>query len=81
MSDLPIELVREILVRLPDGGDIARTGMTEQRTQEVADDSVLWRDLCLFHFTDREVVSVIRTRKGETLMSIGWKGMYRRLMK
>ena len=79
ISDLPLELIREILVRLPDGGDIARAGLTEQRAQSLADDTLLWRDLCLFHFTDRQVVSMIR--KGETLMSIGWKGMYLRLKK
>ena len=79
MSDLPNELIREILTRLPDGRDLVHTGLTQQKVQSLADDSLLWRDLCLFHFTDRQVVSVIR--KTETLKSIGWKGMYTRLVK
>ena len=79
MSDLPDDVLREILLRLADHQDLVSAGQADSRTFSLSEDNFLWRDLCLFHFSKNQWHSVVR--KGEDLETLDWKILYPRLVK
>lgn len=79
MSDLPDDVIRDILHCLHDHRDVIRTGMTEARALELSEEKRVWRNLCQFHFDNKTWNTVVR--KGESLESLGWKKLYGRLVK
>ena len=82
MSDLPDDCIREILTRLSDHRDVINTGMTEPRAHNLAEEKGLWKELCLFHFDNQQIYSVIK--KGDNLENLdseGWKNLHTRLIK
>ena len=79
LTDLPDDCIRAILQRMPDAEDILNTGMTESRNQYLTQDELLWKALCLFHFTDIQMCTALRPT--EKLENIQWKIFYRRLHK
>jgi F-box protein 25/32 len=79
MSDLPDDVIRGILHCLNDHRDVIRTGMTETRAMELAEEKRVWLNLCQFHFENKCWNAVVR--KGETMESLGPKKLYSRLVK
>lgn len=79
MSDLPDEVLRQILFCLDDHTDVIRTGLTEWRALGLTQEVTVWRRLCQFHFGNKPWNVVVR--KGESLESLGWKKLYVRLVK
>jgi F-box protein 25/32 len=79
MSDMPDDVLRHILVHLADHRDLVNTGQTDMRAFVITEESSLWRQLCLFHFSNKQWLSVFR--RGEDIESVGWKKLYSRLSK
>ena len=79
MSDLPDDVVREILFCLSDHNDLVNAGLARLRPFDLTEENTFWRRLCLFHFTNRQWMSVIK--RGEEMETLGWKNLYTRLMK
>ena len=79
MSDLPDDVVREILFCLSDHNDLVNAGLARLRPFDLTEENTFWRRLCLFHFTNRQWMSVVK--RGEEMETLGWKNLYTRLMK
>ncbi len=49
---------------------------------DLSEDRLLWRDLCLFHFTDAQLASLLRDGQDPAAFSTEeWKVLYNRLIK
>jgi len=79
LSDLPDTVIQDILACLSDHKDLVNAGRTELRAFELSEQKRLWRNLCQFHFTQKQWCSVLR--RDENLEAIEWKKLYTRLMK
>lgn len=79
LSDLPDTVIDDILARLSDHKDLVNAGRTEFRAFELSEQKRLWKNLCQFHFTQKQWHSVLR--RGESLEAFEWKKLYTRLMK
>lgn len=79
ISDLPDDVLRQIMLRLADHRDLVNTGLTDMRSFSLSEENSFWRNLCLYHFTNKQWLSVFR--RGEDIESIGWKRLYTRLAK
>ena len=55
------------------------TGLTDSRTLGLTQEMLLWRELCIFHFENRQICSVLK--KDESLTTIDWQLLYKRLVK
>lgn len=55
LTDLPMCLQLNILERLADGRDIVNLGQVSPTLQVLSEDKLLWRKLCRYHFTERQV--------------------------
>ena len=82
ISDLPDDCVRQILSRFTDHKDIVNTGLTEARTFELSKEHSLWKDLCLFHFDNIQILSLTKIGTDlQTYTAADWKALYSRLVK
>lgn len=54
-TDLPLCLQLDIMQRLSDGRDIVSLGQVTPSLQVLSEDRLLWKKLCHYHFTDRQV--------------------------
>ena len=82
MSDLPDDCIREILLRMTDHKDIVNMGATESRANELSEEKSLWRDLCLFHFDNIQINTLLKPGQNlETFTTEEWKQLYKRLIK
>ena len=82
MSDLPDDCIREILLRMTDHKDIVNTGATESRANELSEEKSLWRDLCLFHFDNIQINTLLKPGQNlEIFTTEEWKQLYKRLIK
>ena len=55
LTDLPASLHLNIMRRLSDGRDIVSVGQVCPDLGDLAEDRLLWKNLCQYHFTDRQV--------------------------
>lgn len=61
INDLPVEMIREILLRLNDYRDIINAAQVNNVMHSmICDGQFIWRQLCRYHFTDEQVELVIR---------------------
>lgn len=82
MSDLPDDCVREILARLTHHRDIINTGLTEERVFDLSQEKEIWKDLCLFHFDNFQILSLIADESQlQNYQSADWKSLYKKLVK
>ena len=79
LSDLPDDVLRKIMFCLADHRDLVNTGLTASRSFSLSEENAFWRHLCLFHFTNKQWLSVFR--RGEDIEALGWKALYSRLNK
>lgn len=77
MSDLPTDVMRQILKCLADHRDVVRVGLTERKAYDIVEEELTWRQLCLYHFGDIDLTSVVR--KGESFEDLTWKQLHGRL--
>lgn len=57
LSDLPEELIREILLRLSDYKDLMNSGdAIPSANSLINDEQHIWRELCNYHFTGQQIV-------------------------
>ncbi|XP_055490714.1 F-box only protein 32 isoform X1 [Leucoraja erinacea] len=76
LTDLPMCLQLNILERLADGRDIVNLGQVSPTLQVLSEDKLLWRKLCRYHFTERQIRKrLILSEKGH----LDWKKMYFKL--
>lgn len=54
-TDLPLCLQLNIMQRLTDGRDLVSIGQVAPSLQVLSEDRLLWKKLCHYHFTDRQV--------------------------
>lgn len=54
-SNLPVEMVREILLRLNDYRDLVNSAQASPVMQNMIDDQYLWKKLCAYHFTREQL--------------------------
>lgn len=55
LLDLPISLQLNIMQRLSDGRDLVSLGQVCPDLGLLTEDRLLWKNLCHYHFTDRQV--------------------------
>lgn len=54
-SDLPLHMQNKILCMLSDAHDIVNLGQAAPTLHLLSEDRVLWKKLCSFHFSDKQV--------------------------
>lgn len=54
-NDLPLHMQNKILCKLSDAYDIINLGQTTPTLQFLSENMTLWKKLCYFHFSDKEV--------------------------
>lgn len=85
LSDLPDDCLRNILFCIADHRDIIHTGQTSHTLHELSQEMLLWRQLCHFHFTHRQLLTFLPSNMaagsdGEE-DHVDWKYLYRRCYK
>uniref|UniRef100_A0A672H7T4 F-box only protein 32 n=1 Tax=Salarias fasciatus TaxID=181472 RepID=A0A672H7T4_SALFA len=76
LTDLPASLQLNIMHRLSDGRDLVCLGEVCPELGALTEDCLLWRRLCQYHFTDRQIRRrLIVSDKGH----LDWKKMYFKL--
>ncbi|XP_018618592.1 F-box only protein 32 [Scleropages formosus] len=76
LTDLPACLQLNIMQRLTDGRDLVSLGQVCPDLKDLAEDRLLWKKLCQYHFTDRQIRKrLILSDKGH----LDWKTMYFKL--
>ncbi|XP_018123743.1 F-box only protein 32 [Xenopus laevis] len=78
LSDLPLSLQLNIMQRFADGRDIVCLGQVSSDLQVLSEDRLLWKKLCQYHFTERQIRKrLILSDKGH----LDWKKMYFKLVR
>ncbi|KAG8441617.1 hypothetical protein GDO86_010705 [Hymenochirus boettgeri] len=78
LTDLPLCLQLNIMQRLADGRDIVCLGQVSSDLQVLSEDRLLWKKLCQYHFTERQICKrLILSDKGQ----LDWKKMYFKLVR
>ncbi|XP_076136094.1 F-box only protein 32 [Alosa pseudoharengus] len=73
LTDLPASLQLDIMRRLSDGRDIVSLGQVCPDLGVMSEDRLLWKNLCQYHFTDRQIRKrLMVSDKGH----LEWKKMY-----
>lgn len=54
LTELPASLQLNIMQRLTDGRDLVSLGQVCPELGVLAEDRLLWKRLCQYHFTDRQ---------------------------
>lgn len=67
LTDLPKEVVREILLKLSDHRDIVHLGQTCTDMYYMTDDSSLWQQLVQYHFTEKQINTFIEESVDSTV--------------
>ena len=55
LTDLPASLQLNIMQHLSDGRDLVSLGQVGPELGALTEDRLLWKRLCQYHFTDRQV--------------------------
>ncbi|XP_038057695.1 F-box only protein 32-like [Patiria miniata] len=77
LLDLPDEVLGRILHHLNDARDIINVDKSCYHLHLLATHNLLWRNLCLSHFTEYQITKLCPVDDYET----DWKGVYRKLYK
>ncbi|XP_056017909.1 F-box only protein 25-like isoform X2 [Ostrea edulis] len=80
-DELPEDCLRCIFRKLSDHNDIIHTGQACQTNHRVSSQMLLWKQLCFFHFTDRQLLVFLPRELGLDEDKIDWKYIYRRCYK
>ncbi|KAL7875136.1 hypothetical protein SRHO_G00061060 [Serrasalmus rhombeus] len=76
LLDLPVSLQLNIMQRLSDGRDLVSLGQVCPDLGALTEDRLLWKNLCQYHFTERQIRKrLIISDKGH----LEWKKMYFKL--
>ncbi|XP_052775000.1 F-box only protein 32-like [Mya arenaria] len=75
-NNLPPECKQQIMLKIPDHSDLLRLGQTDTHNNAITDDTLLWKQLVLFHFTSRQILTFLN--KNEQESDIDWKYIYKR---
>lgn len=76
LTDLPACLQLNIMHRLSDGRDLVSLGQVSPDLSVLTEDRLLWKRLCQYHFTERQIRKrLILSDKGH----LEWKKMYFKL--
>ncbi|KAG9339377.1 hypothetical protein JZ751_023770 [Albula glossodonta] len=76
LTDLPASLQLNIMQRLSDGRDLVSLGQVCPDLNVLTEDRLLWKKLCQYHFTERQIRKrLILSDKGH----LEWKKMYFKL--
>uniref|UniRef100_A0A3B3T2W7 F-box only protein 32 n=2 Tax=Paramormyrops kingsleyae TaxID=1676925 RepID=A0A3B3T2W7_9TELE len=76
LTDLPVSLQLNIMQMLSDGRDLVSLGQVSPDLNDLAEDRLLWKKLCQYHFTERQIRKrLILTDNGH----LDWKKMYFKL--
>ncbi|KAK7100255.1 F-box only protein 32-like [Littorina saxatilis] len=85
LSDLPADCIRSILYCVADHRDIIHTGQAASKLQDFSQEMLLWRELCQYHFSNRQILTFLPSNvvvgKDEEEDSIDWKNIYKRCYK
>lgn len=77
-TDLPLCLQLNIMQRLSDGRDLVSLGQVAPNLHVLSEDRLLWKRLCLYHFSERQIRKrLILSDKGQ----LDWKKMYFKLVR
>ncbi|XP_031729621.1 F-box only protein 32 [Anarrhichthys ocellatus] len=78
LTELPASLQLNIMQRLSDGRDLVSLGQVCPSLGALAEDRLLWKRLCHYHFTDRQIRRrLMVSDKGH----LEWKKMYSKLIR
>lgn len=55
LNDLPLHMQNKILCKLSDACDIINLGQATPTMHSLSEDRILWKKLCHFHFSDKQV--------------------------
>lgn len=58
LTDLPVSLQLNIMQRLSDGRDLVSLGQVSPDLNDLTEDRLLWKKLCQYHFTERQVPGI-----------------------
>uniref|UniRef100_A0A8C7GCM6 F-box only protein 32 n=1 Tax=Oncorhynchus kisutch TaxID=8019 RepID=A0A8C7GCM6_ONCKI len=76
LTELPASLQLNIMERLSDGRDLVSLGQVTPDLGQLTEDRLLWKRLCQYHFTDRQIRKrLMVSDKGQ----LEWKKMYFKL--
>uniref|UniRef100_A0A1A8IMN3 F-box only protein 32 n=1 Tax=Nothobranchius kuhntae TaxID=321403 RepID=A0A1A8IMN3_NOTKU len=76
LTELPASLQLNIMQRLSDGRDLVSLGQVCPELGSLTEDRLLWKKLCQYHFTDRQICKrLMLSDKGH----LEWKKMYFKL--
>ncbi|XP_064606241.1 F-box only protein 32-like [Liolophura sinensis] len=78
-GDLPDDCIRDILFRLADHKDVLHTGMTNTSIYDMSQEVLLWKQLCMFHFTPMQLLTFLPQETQDD--NPNWKYLYRRCVK
>ncbi|XP_005092139.2 F-box only protein 32 [Aplysia californica] len=79
LADLPTDCLRVIFSQIPDHKDVLRAGQTSMTLNQVTEESSLWRGMCLYHFSNRQIMTFLP--KDLESVEVDWKYIYRRCYK
>ena len=80
MTDLPEELIREILLRLSDYKDLINAGQAYDVMRSLLDEQHIWKQLCKYHFT-RPQVRQIMASNVQSDGTLNWEKVFHHLRK
>ncbi|XP_035659227.1 F-box only protein 32-like isoform X1 [Branchiostoma floridae] len=76
LTDLPNEVIREILHRVADHRDIFSLAASNRGMSEFGRDWKMWKNLCEFHFTEEQIKTFLKEDKENK--DIPWQEIYLR---
>lgn len=79
LSDLPTDCLRTIFSQISDHKDVLRAGQTSTTLNQVTEERSLWREMCLYHFNNRQILTFLPKQTDD--VDIDWKNIYRRCYK
>lgn len=75
LTDMPEEVVRDILLRLSDHNDLQKCGQAYEIMQVLIEEQHIWRELCKFHFSKQQLNFIL----GEQNCPKDWQQIYHKL--
>ncbi|GFS25290.1 F box only protein 32 [Elysia marginata] len=81
ICDLPAECLREIFLQIADHKDVMRAAQANTTLNEVTEESLLWKKLCLHHFSNIQIMTFLLPSRTEENKPVDWKHIYRRCFK
>lgn len=87
LQNLPDECIREVILRLADHKDIESCSKAYNVMTYLCDEHRIWRELCYFHFSRRQINFVLDSSDEEGVVATGssttidWQCLYHKLRK